>query len=64
MWVEVRIEDDNGIRGVKVDADATSPRRQKIDEDIRVRLIKFVNTLLPECAWGITILQGNQRLPE
>lgn len=64
MWVEVRVEDDNGIRGVKVDADATSPRRQKVDEDIRARLIEFVNTLLPECAWGIAILQRNQRLSQ
>ena len=56
MWVEVRVEDDNGICGVKVDANPTGPRRQKIDKDIRVRLIEFVDTLLPECAWGITIL--------
>jgi len=34
MWVEVRVDDDNGIRGVEVDTNTTSPRGQKVDENI------------------------------
>jgi len=34
MWVEIWVEDDDGIRCVKVDTDAASPGGQKVDEDI------------------------------
>lgn len=34
VWVEIRIEDDDGIRGVEVDTNTASPRSQKVDEDI------------------------------
>jgi len=34
MWVEVRVENDNSIRGVEVDTDTASPRAQKVDKDI------------------------------
>lgn len=58
MRVEVRVEDDNGICGVEVDADTTSPRSQEVDEDIRAGFIEFVNALLPERARCITVLRG------
>lgn len=56
MWVEVRVKDDNGISGVKVDTNPTSPRSQKVDEDIRAGFIEFINALLPERARCIAIL--------
>ena len=34
MWVEVWVEDDNGIRGVEVDTNTTCSRGQKVDEDV------------------------------
>ena len=34
MWIEVRVEDDNSIRGVEVDTNTTGPRGQKVDEDV------------------------------
>ena len=34
MWVEIWVEDDYSIRGVKIDTNATSPRGQKVDEDV------------------------------
>ena len=34
VWVEVRVEDNNGVRGVEVDTNTASPRGQKVDEDI------------------------------
>lgn len=57
MWVEVRVKDDNSIRSVEIDANTAGPRGQKIDEDIRVRLIEFVDALLTKCTWCIAILQ-------
>ena len=56
MWIEVRVKDDNGIRGVEVDANTSSPRGQKVDEDFRARLIKFIDTLLTECTRCFTVL--------
>jgi len=56
MWVEVRVEDDNSIRGVEVDTNTAGPRGQQVDEDIRVRLIEFVDALLTKCTWCIAIL--------
>jgi len=34
MWVEIWVEDDDGIRGVEVDTNAASPRGQKVYEDV------------------------------
>lgn len=64
MWVEVRVEDDNGVCSVKVDANTTSPRGQHVDEDVRVRFVEFVDALLAERAWRITILRGRSATTE
>ena len=58
MWVEVRIEDDNGVCGVKVDTNTTGPGGQKVDEDFRAGFVEFVDTLLSERAPCVTILEG------
>jgi len=57
MWVEVRVKDDNSIRGIEVDANTAGPRGQEVDEDIRVRLIEFVDALLTKCTWCIAVLR-------
>ena len=57
MWIEVWVEDDDSIRGIKVDTNAASPRGQKVDKDTRVGLVEFINALLPERAWRITVLR-------
>jgi hypothetical protein len=70
MWVEVRVEDNNGICSVKVDANTASSRGQKVDENIRAGFIEFINALLTERARCVTILRGtvsdsqnNQSIP-
>lgn len=55
MGIEIWVEDDDCIRCVKIYADTTSPCGQKIDENIGAGLIEFVNALLSERAWGITV---------
>lgn len=57
MWIEVWVEDDDSIRGIKVDTNAASPCGQKVDKDTRVGLVEFINALLPERAWRITVLR-------
>lgn len=58
MWVKVWVEDNDGVRSIEVDTNATSSRGQKVDKNFRSGLIEFVDTLLPERARRVTILRG------
>ena len=58
MRIEVWVKDDNGICGVKVNANAASPCGQQVDEDIGPGLVKFIDAFLPERTRRITILSG------
>lgn len=57
VWVEVWVKNDNGISGIQVDTDTAGSRGQKVDEGIRSRFIEFVDTLLTERTWCVTILR-------
>lgn len=57
VWIEVRVEDDHGVRSVEVDANATSPCGQKVDKGVRPGSVELVNALLPERARCVTVLR-------
>ena len=48
LRVPVRVEDDAGVGGGEVDAQATGPRTQQEDEAVRVGLTEAVDGRLPE----------------
>lgn len=58
VWVEVWVENDNGISSIQVDTDTAGSRGQEVDEGIRSRPIEFVDALLTEGTWCITILRN------
>ena len=47
LRVPVRVEDDAGVGGGEVDAQATGPRTQQEDEAVRVGLTEAVDGRLP-----------------
>ena len=58
MRVEVGVEDNDGVCTPEVDPDASSTSGEKIYEDIRVRLVELIHSLLTLSLFRVTILQN------
>ena len=57
MRVEIGIKYDDGICGVQVDSNASCPSGEHVDENIRVRLVKFVHPLLTIALLSVPVLE-------
>ena len=56
MWIEIGIEDDNGVCAPEIDTNTTSACGQHIDENVGARTIEFIHPFLAFGLLGRTIL--------
>jgi hypothetical protein len=50
LWVPVAVEDDDGVGGGEIDAQAARPRRQQEAEVLRAGRVEVIDRVLPQLA--------------
>ena len=55
MRVPVRVEDDDGVGGLEVKAEAARPRGEQEDEVVRVRLVELGQHVAPVLRLGCSV---------
>ena len=53
--VPVRVEDDDGVGGLEVKAEAARPRGEQEDEVVRVRLVELGQHVAPVLRLGCSV---------